>query len=126
MRERLCVKEDKNMPFIDSKVSVSISKEQEEVLKSRLGAAIAIIPGKSESWLMTGFEDNYHLYFRGDDSQPAAFIEVKVYGRENPGAFDALTAEITKIFGEVLGISADHIYIKYEAVSCWGWNGGNF
>lgn len=126
MRESLCVKEDKNMPFIDSKVSVSISKEQEEVLKSRLGAAIAIIPGKSESWLMTGFEDNYHLYFRGDDSQPAAFIEVKVYGRENPDAFDALTAEITKIFGEVLGISADHIYIKYEAVSCWGWNGGNF
>lgn len=114
------------MPFIDSKVSISITKEQEEILKNRLGAAIAIIPGKSDSWLMTGFEDNYHLYFRGDDSQPAAFIEVKVYGRENPSAFDALTTEITKIFGEVLGIEADHIYVKYEAVSCWGWNGGNF
>ncbi len=114
------------MPFIDSKVSVSISKEQEETLKSRLGAAIAIIPGKSEGWLMTGFQDNYHLYFRGDNSQPAAFIEVKVYGKENPNAFDALTNEITKIFGDVLGIEADHIYIKYEAVSSWGWNGGNF
>ncbi|MGN0395633.1 MAG: phenylpyruvate tautomerase MIF-related protein [Coprococcus sp.] len=114
------------MPFIDSKVSVSISKEQEIELKIRLGKAISLIPGKSESWLMTGFEDNYHLYFRGDNSQPTAFVEVKVYGKENPAAFNALTAEITKIFGEVLAIAADHIYIKYEAVDNWGWNGGNF
>lgn len=114
------------MPFINSKVSVGISQEQEIELKSRLGQAISLIPGKSESWLMTGFEDNYHLYFRGDNSQPMAFVEVKVFGQENPSAFEKLTAEITKIFGEVLGIAPDHIYIKYEAVANWGWNGGNF
>lgn len=113
------------MPFIDSKVSVSISEEQEKELKTRLGQAIALIPGKSESWLMTGFEDNYHLYFRGDNSQPIAYIEVKVYGSENSTAFDALTGEICKIFNEVLGIAPDHIYVKYEAVKNWGWNGGN-
>ncbi|MDD6069818.1 MAG: phenylpyruvate tautomerase MIF-related protein [Clostridiales bacterium] len=114
------------MPFIDSKVSVSISKEQETELKTRLGEAISLIPGKSESWLMTGFQDNYHLYFRGDNSQPTAFVEVKVFGSENPSAFDALTAKICEIFGDVLGIAPDHIYIKYEAVANWGWNGGNF
>ncbi len=114
------------MPFIDSKVSVKISEEQEKQLKTKLGQAISLLPGKSESWLMTGFEDNYHLYFRGDNSQPTAFIEVKVYGSENPTAFDKLTGEISRIFEEVLGIAADHIYIKYEAVQNWGWNGGNF
>ena len=114
------------MPFINSKVSVSLSQEKETELKSRLGQAISLIPGKSENWLMTGFEENYHLYFRGDNSQPMAFVEVKVFGQENPAAFEKMTAEITKIFGEVLGIAGDHIYIKYEAVSNWGWNGGNF
>ena len=114
------------MPFIDSKVSVSISEAQEKELKSRLGQAISLIPGKSESWLMTGFQDNYHLYFKGDNSKPTAFVEVKVFGGENPAAFEKLTAEITKIFGEVLGIAGDRIYVKYEAVSNWGWNGGNF
>lgn len=114
------------MPFINSKVSVALSDEKEKELKARLGQAIALIPGKSESWLMTGFEDNYHLYFRGENQEPMAFVEVKVYGKENPSAFDALTAEICKIFGEVLGIKADHIYVKYEAVANWGWNGGNF
>lgn len=113
------------MPFIDSKVSISISEEKEQELKARLGQVITLIPGKSESWLMVGFQDNYHLYFRGDNSQPAAFIEVKIYGSENPSAFEALTVEITKIFSEVLDIAPDHIYIKYEVVANWGWNGRN-
>ena len=66
------------MPNIAVKTNVSISKEKETLLKSKLGQAIALLPGKSESWLMTGFEDGYHLYFRGDNSQPTAFVEVMV------------------------------------------------
>ncbi|MCR4683839.1 MAG: hypothetical protein K5649_00070 [Lachnospiraceae bacterium] len=114
------------MPFIDAKVSVTITDEQEKELKSRLGQAISIIPGKSESWLMTGFEDNYHLYFRGDNSAPMAFIEVRLFGGPNKEAFSRMTAEITKIFGDVLQIAPDHMYIKYSATPDWGWNGGNF
>ena len=114
------------MPFINSKINIKVSKEQEIQLNTLLGEAISIIPGKSESWLMLGFEDEYTLYFRGDDSKPTAFIDVSVFGNENPSAFDALSSKICEIFKDVLGISADHIYIKYEAVSNWGWNGGNF
>ena len=54
------------MPFIDSKISKKITEEEEVELKTLLGQAITAIPGKSENWLMTGFEDGYHLYFRGD------------------------------------------------------------
>ena len=115
-----------DMPYISSKVSVKISDSEEKELKERLGEAIALIPGKSEQWLMTGFEDEYHLYFRGDNSSPTAFIEVKVFGSENKAAFNNLTGEICKIFNEVLGIDKDCIYVKYEAVANWGWNGNNF
>ena len=114
------------MPFIDSKVSVKVTKEQETELKSRLGQAISLIPGKSESWLMVGIEDEYHLYFRGEDSEPMAFVEVRIFGGPNRDAFEKMTAEITKIYGEVLGIAADHMYIKYSATTDWGWNGSNF
>ena len=114
------------MPFIDSKVSVKITQEQENELKTRLGQAISLIPGKSESWLMTGFEDDYHLYFRGDNSEPIAYIEVRLFGGPNKAAFQKMTEEITKIYGEVLGIAPDHMYIKYSATPDWGWNGGNF
>lgn len=114
------------MPFIDSKVSIKITEEQERELKTRLGQAISLIPGKSESWLMTGFEDDYHLYFRGDNSEPIAYIEVRLFGGPNKAAFQKMTEEITKIYGEVLGIAPDHMYIKYSATPDWGWNGGNF
>ncbi len=114
------------MPFIDSKVSVKVTKEQEKELKTRLGQAISIIPGKSESWLMVGIEDEYSLYFRGDDSEPMAFVEVRIFGGPNRDAFEKMTAELTKIYGEVLGIAPDHMYIKYSATTDWGWNGSNF
>ena len=114
------------MPFIDTKVSVSVSPEQEKQLKERLGQAISIIPGKSENWLMLSFEDNKHMYFRGDNSQPVAFVDVKIFGGPNPSAFEKMTAELTEIYGEVLGIAPDHMYIRYLGSSDWGWNGGNF
>ena len=114
------------MPYINSKISTKITKDQETQLKTQLGQAISIIPGKRERWLMVGFEDEYSLYFGGDNSQPTAFIEVSVFGGENPKAFSALTAKLCEIYNSVLGISPDRIYVKYEAVASWGWNGGNF
>ena len=44
------------MPFINSKISTSLTEAQETEIKTRLGQAIQTIPGKSESWLMVGFE----------------------------------------------------------------------
>ena len=55
------------MPYINSKVSVQITKEQETEIKTALGEAIRLIPGKSEQWLMIGFEDSVSMYFRGDN-----------------------------------------------------------
>ena len=114
------------MPFIDSKVSVKTTPEQRKELKERLGQAIALIPGKSESWLMLDIEDEHNMYFRGENDQPTAFIAVNVYGDPNPAAFSKMTAEVTKIYGDVLGIAPDHMYIRYAATKDWGWNGSNF
>ena len=114
------------MPFIFSKVNVSISNEQEIKLKSRLEKAIEVLPGLSEQYLMAGFEDNQHIYLRGDNKEPLAYIEVSIFGNEAHFGYDKLTAEITKIFNEVLNISTKNIYIKYDDIKDWGANGINF
>ncbi|MDD6137225.1 MAG: phenylpyruvate tautomerase MIF-related protein [Lachnospiraceae bacterium] len=114
------------MPFINSKISTDITPEQETTVKELLGQAISVIPGKSESWLMVGFEPNYKLYFKGDNSEPTAFVEVSVFGTENRQAFNMLTAKICEIFKQVLNIPQERVYVKYEATGNWGWNGGNF
>lgn len=114
------------MPFINSKLSMKITKDEEETIKAKLGKAIELIPGKSENWLMVGFEDEYSLYFKGIASEKIAFIEVKIFGSASKSAYDKLTSAICDIYNEVLSIPKDKIYVKYEEVSTWGWNGSNF
>ena len=114
------------MPMISTKTNVAISAEQEIDLKSRLGEAIAVLSGKSENWLMLDFQDNCRLWFQGDNSAPIAYIEVKVYGRIDYSQSNKLTAKLCKIFNEVMSISPDRIYVKYEEVDMWGYDGSNF
>ncbi len=112
------------MPFINTKTNVTVSKQQEMAVKCRLGEAIRLLPGKSESWLMVGFEPEQSLYFRGSDSERIAFVEVSVYGKLNKSACDKLTEAIDEILSQELGIQQS--YIKYEEVAVWGFNGSNF
>jgi phenylpyruvate tautomerase PptA (4-oxalocrotonate tautomerase family) len=114
------------MPYIGTKTTVAVSQEKREAIKKKLGKAIELIPGKSESWLMLSFEDNSIMYFKGSDKKPLAFVEVKIFGNASEDAYEKLTGAITGILGEELGIQPDCIYIKYEEVSNWGWNGSNF
>ena len=112
------------MPYIHTKVSVPLSPEKENMLKTKLGEVIAILPGKSESWLMLEFEDNCRLYFKGDSS-PLAFVEVKLFGASSPAAYENMTGAVTALLHEELGIEPANIYVAYEELSTWGWNGRN-
>lgn len=113
------------MPCINSKVTVKMSEEKKEAVKTKLGQAITTIPGKSESWLMVGFEDEYDLYFQGNKDGESAFVEVSVYGGASASVFDSLTGKICEIFESELSIPKNRIYVKYEEVENWGWNGAN-
>ena len=121
-----CSRKENSMPFINARVSVPVTKEQEEVLKDKLGKAISIIPGKSEQWLMIEFADCCNLYFQGNQSGPTAFIEVKVFGSIPESCLDELTEAICNIYETELHVKKDRIYVKYEEVGKWGWTGGNF
>lgn len=114
------------MPYISTKVNVKISKEKEDALKARFGQAISIFPGKSETYLMLSFEDECSLYFGGKNNFGIAFVDVKLFGRSDNTSYDKMTAEVTKIINEELGISPSSVYVKYEEVDHWGWNGKNF
>ncbi len=113
------------MPFINTKYSAEISAEQEEKIKAALGSAVSVL-GKSESWLMVGFEPCCSLYFKGEKSEKIAFVEVSLFGSASAAACDKMTGEICGILGDVLGVPSDKIYVKYSPVENWGWNGGNF
>lgn len=113
------------MPFISTKVNVKITKEKEEALKSGLGKAIEQIPGKSEHWLMLSFEDECRLWFQGNNQESIALVEVKVFGKATAESYEKATAAITDLLHTELDIKPSNIYVKYEEVAYWGWNGSN-
>ena len=119
-------KENGVMPCIQWKTNEKITPAQEAELRSALGEAIALIPGKSEQWLMLTFEPECRMAFRGNGEEPAAFIAVDIYGHAPAQTYDKLTARLCGLAQSVLGIAPDHTYVRYLETEHWGWNGGNF
>lgn len=113
------------MPFIDSKITVSVTPEKREVLKTELGKMVSIL-SKPESFLMVGFEDNYDLYMGGKKLDKGAYVAVSLFGNASSGAYTKMTGEICELFERELGIPGAAVYVTYHGVNDWGWNGRNF
>lgn len=112
------------MPFIDSKITLPVSPEKREVIKSRLGQLAAIL-NKPESFLMVGMEDNYDLYMGGKKLEKGAYVAVSLFGSASSAAYEKMTGEICRLYEEELGIPAQSVYVTYQGVKDWGWNGRN-
>ena len=113
------------MPFIDVKLSKKISEEQKEQLKSDLGKSISVMH-KPESYLMIGICDGYDLYFAGNKLENGAYVSVSAFGSVNPSDTRRMTASICEILNKRLSVNGSHVYVTYEGVENWGWNGSNF
>lgn len=113
------------MPFIDSKISVPVSPEKKEELKSAFGKAITTL-NKTENYLMVGIDDNYSLYMGGKPLEKGAYVSVSLLGAANAPLCNKMTAVLCDIMEQVLSIPAKNVYITYHGVNDWGWNGSNF
>lgn len=114
------------MPCIRTNTSTEINESQRKQLQHEFGQIISILPGKSEQWLMLQFNDNQKMCLAGDDSAPAAYVEVSILGKSDRSHFEKLTAKICDTLQSVLSIPSSRIYVKYEECTHWGWNGQNF
>lgn len=111
------------MPFINVKVSEKVTDSQIETVKTELGKAISLLPGKSEGYLMVNIEDGCRLYFKGNRAAPTAMCEVSVYGSAPRNACEALTAEICRILESALSVPQNRAYVKFSFIDTWGYDG---
>lgn len=114
------------MPYISSTLTVKLTEDKKEKLKSELGRIITQIPGKSEEWLMVGFTEDYTLYFKGEKKEKAAFVEVKIAGTASREDKNRVTASICSLLEKELNIPQDSVYITFSEITDWGWNGELF
>lgn len=114
------------MPFINSKTSFAMTAEEQNKVKEELGKAISLIPGKSEGWLMIGFDQNIPMYFQGNDNARTAYVNVKVFGSAPEAACGQMAKEICRIYKAELKVPADRIYVTFDECKKWAWNGSLF
>ncbi len=110
------------MPFVMARVNVPVNREQEELIKERLGKAIEAIPGKCRDDLLLGLEEGCRFYLRGKE-QKTAYIEVSIFGNEDHRGFDVFARDLTEAFHEVLDIPAGNIFATFEDITAWSVNG---
>ncbi|MBQ4569402.1 MAG: hypothetical protein IJA62_05055 [Ruminococcus sp.] len=113
------------MPFINTMVTTEITHEKEEILKAKLGKALALI-GKPEAYLMLKFEENCRLWFAGSNDGDAAYVEVALLHSAPKASYEKLTAEICNILSSELSIPTGRIYVKFSETEYWGHDGYMF
>ena len=113
------------MPYIDCKITKKLSEEQIQNVKTHLGKAVSLI-GKPESYLMVGIDDGYCLFFAGKEVEDGAFVGVSLFGNSTPDRYEKMTAEICRILERETGADPARIYVTYQGIGDWGWNGSNF
>ena len=107
------------MPFIDVRASVPISEAQELTLKTQLGKAISLLPGKSEASLMVQVTGNCRMWLGGEQG-PMALVNVMLYGTATPEACKRFSGEVIPFVERELGL--ERVYLKFEEVPNWFWN----
>ena len=114
------------MPYIRVRCNRPLTAETVKELQKELGKSIELFPGKTERWLMTDCEGDCALSLAGNADQPLAMIEVELLGAAKPDTYAAVTRNLTDLMERVAGIPGEGVYIKYENLEYWGWNGSNF
>ena len=113
------------MPLIQMKTTLPLDEEIRAELTAEFGRLMGIA-GKPESFLMVGLEERCDLRFAGKPMEKGALIAMQQVGELSRDVYEKLTAEICRFLEARLGIDPKAVYITYQAVNDWGWNGTNF
>lgn len=107
------------MPYVQVRVSVSLTKEQIEKLAAEILNAITLIPGKSAAVTMAEIIPDCNLYFGAVNGAPCAIVDVAANNSPNSADLKAYSRCVCKALNEIAGIELGRIYVKHHANPEW-------
>lgn len=108
------------MPLISVHTSQPLSPSQRDALKTGLGQAVTLIPGKTEAQLMVEFLDQVPIYKGGQNEGHFAVVEVKCFRSVPFQDNQRFTQAVFGLLGQQLGIPENHIYLTLTELPTWG------
>jgi phenylpyruvate tautomerase PptA (4-oxalocrotonate tautomerase family) len=107
------------MPLIAVRTSLTLDDNQKETIKSGLGKAIALLPGKSEPVLMVDISDGHTMYWAGEKRE-LAHVDLRMMGVSDFSNKAEFTLAIYQLFHETLGLQNDEVFVFINERTSWG------
>ncbi len=114
------------MPMIDAKLTVKLTAQQDQQVHEELTNAAAAELHKPASYVMLSVEQGADLWMGGRKVAKGAYVHVRAFGGIADADAAKLTARITKFFEQGLGLDGAAVYISYQGLNQWGWQGSMF
>lgn len=111
------------MPYISIRTTKTLGKELQRRIKSELGALITLIPGKAESTLMIDFAVSDGMYFKGEEMEECAFVNIKLFGTTGYVEKAKFTTAVFNLLADTAGIGPMNSYITIDEYDTWGTQG---
>ena len=111
------------MPMINLQVSGSLTPDEKDNITKELGQIISLMSGRSEKYLMVGIKDGYTHYLAGQKLDRAAFMEIRLLGRESESGQEAFVVKAQESLSKLLNIPPGNIYINILEMPHWGARG---
>ncbi|MBK1648651.1 phenylpyruvate tautomerase MIF-related protein [Rhabdochromatium marinum] len=114
------------MPTLKIQTNAPLPDAAWDVLLTSASARMAELLGKPESYVMVIAEPTAKMCFGGSQA-PLAYLELKSLGLPE-GRTGELSAALTELVGEHLGVPAGRVYIEFSSPPrhLFGFNGGTF
>lgn len=114
------------MPFVQARISKDLSDSEKTALQKELTAIIKDELHKPAGFIMTGIEAGYDLWLGDNKLDNGAMISVQQFGSANRDAYNAITKRICDYLNTSLGTPSDKVYVTFQSINEWGWNGQLF
>ena len=117
------------MPLLNIQTNLLELSEPDLLLLQEKGSQILSEEiGKSIEFVMVLCEAGRNIYFSGNSTEPAAFIEIKNVGALSSALSSSITQKLSALLESVLSIPPSHCYLEFQESErhLWGWNGKTF
>lgn len=109
-----------NLPELSESDLLLIQEEGSRILSDEIG--------KSIDFVMVLCEAGRKIYFSGNSTEPAAFIEIKNVGALSSTLSSSITQKLCALLEGVLSIPPSRCYLEFQESErhLWGWNRKTF
>ena len=111
------------MPYINIDLSRTITPEKKDAVRTKIGELITLLPGKTADVVIITFSDGKTMYFRGQEQENCAYVDVRLNGTCGFEIKQNFTKAMFTMFAETLDIDSELMYLTILEYTTWGIRG---